>query len=114
MRSRHPSVSPIPDCSDPRERVVGQIDLSAVRANCAQLCRQLQGDRELCAVVKADAYGHGATQCAKAALNGGATRLAVATAQEANALAGQVGTPILVMGAIGTREVELAVAWPPK
>ena len=48
--------------------------------------RELEGGAELCAVVKADGYGHGAAECAAAALAGGASRLAVATAAEAAAL----------------------------
>ena len=57
------------------ERAVARIDYDAVRANCARLKAEL-GGAELCAVVKADGYGHGADGCAAAALAGGATRLA--------------------------------------
>jgi alanine racemase len=56
---------------------------------------------QLCAVVKADGYGHRALPSARAALAGGATRLAVATAVEAAELrAGEIREPVLVMGAI--------------
>ena len=49
-------------------------------------CKSELGDgAELCAVVKADGYGHGADGCADAALAGGATRLAVATASRGRA-----------------------------
>ena len=68
------------------ERAVARIDLGAVRANCERLRAEL-GDARLCAVVKADGYGHGAVECARAALDGGATALAVATANEAAELA---------------------------
>jgi alanine racemase len=66
---------------------------------------------ELCAVVKADGYGHGADACAAAALEGGATRLAVATAQEAE----QIGrrfqhVPLLTMGALTDVDVDVALA----
>ncbi|HXR61214.1 MAG TPA: alanine racemase, partial [Solirubrobacterales bacterium] len=64
------------------ERASARIDAEAIRANCARLKAEL-GEAELCAVVKADGYGHGADGCASAALAGGATRLAVATASEA-------------------------------
>ena len=59
---------------------------------------------ELCAVVKADGYGHGAVECARAALRAGATWLAVATVDEAPQLrdAG-VEAPILIMGAPADR-----------
>jgi alanine racemase len=91
------------------ERAVARIDFDAVRANCARLKSELTGGAELCAVVKADGYGHGADGCADAALTGGATRLAVATAGEAE----QVGrrfqhVPLLTMGALTAEEVDVA------
>ena len=65
----------------------------------------------LCAVVKANAYGHGAVECARAALAGGASWLAVAAAAEACELrdAG-IDAPILVMGALTREELERALA----
>jgi len=88
------------------ERATARIDHDAVRANCARLKSEL-GEAELCAVVKADGYGHGADACASAALAGGATRLAVATAGEAE----QIGrrfqhVPLLTMGALTAEEVD--------
>jgi alanine racemase len=61
--------------------------------------------------VKADASGHGAVRAARAALAGGATSLAVATAQEAAELrdAG-ISDPVLVMGAISAEELPVALA----
>jgi alanine racemase len=61
------------------------IDLGALRRNAARL-HEAAGPAELWAVVKADAYGHGAEDAARAALAGGATALCVATAQEGAAL----------------------------
>ena len=58
-----------------------EIDLAAVRHNAA-LLRRLAAPAALCAVVKADAYGHGAVAVARAALEGGATWLAVALVEE--------------------------------
>ena len=92
------------------ERAVARIDYDAVRANCARLKSEL-GTAELCAVVKADGYGHGADGCASAALAGGATHLAVATAGEAE----QVGrrfqhVPLLTMGALTAEEVDAAIS----
>ncbi|HEX6666070.1 MAG TPA: alanine racemase [Solirubrobacterales bacterium] len=91
------------------ERALARIELDAVRANCARLKAELDG-AELCAVVKADAYGHGAEAVAAAALEGGATRLAVATAVEAEEL-GRVfpHIPLLTMGALSAEEVEVAL-----
>jgi alanine racemase len=88
------------------ERATARIDHEAIRANCARLKAEL-GEAELCAVVKADGYGHGADACAAAALDGGATRLAVATAGEAE----QIGrrfqhVSLLTMGALTAEEVD--------
>jgi alanine racemase len=92
------------------ERASARIDTDAVRANCARLKAEL-GEAELCAVVKADGYGHGADACANAALAGGATRLAVATAGEAE----QIGrrfqhVPLLTMGALTAEEVDAVIS----
>ncbi len=92
------------------ERAVARIDFEAVRANCARLRTVLDPGAELCAVVKADGYGHGAEGCAAAALAGGATRLAVATALEAEAVGRRFAhVPLLAMGALSEAEVEIAV-----
>jgi alanine racemase len=58
------------------------IDLGAIRDNARTLVDAL-GGAELWAVVKADGYGHGATDAARAALEAGATALCVATVPEA-------------------------------
>ena len=92
-------------------RALARIDLGAVERNCARLKSTLEGGAELCAVVKADGYGHGADACATAALAGGATRLAVATGAEA----AEVGrrfphVPLLTMGALGEEDLDTALA----
>ena len=66
-------------------RVYAEIDLDAVRGNVRAL-RERAPRAELMAVVKADAYGHGALECAKAAQQAGATWLGTATPDEALAL----------------------------
>jgi alanine racemase len=87
------------------------VDLGAVERNCARLVRELSGGAELCAVVKADGYGHGAAECAEAALAGGASRLAVAAASEAAEVrAALPEPPILTMGALTTAELDVALA----
>jgi len=92
-------------------RALARVNLAAIERNVTQLRTQLSGGAELCAVVKADAYGHGALQAARAALAGGARQLAVATAGEAAGLqAGRVNAPILVMGAISDDELPEALA----
>ena len=93
------------------ERAVARIDLGAIERNCARLKAELGAESELCAVVKADGYGHGADACATAALAGGATRLAVATGSEA-ALIGRrfPQVPLLAMGALTAGDLEDALA----
>ena len=90
-------------------RALARVDLAAIERNCATLAR-VAAPARLCAVVKADGYGHGAVPAALAAQAGGAVWLAVATAQEAAALrAGGVGGPLLVMGALGAEELTIAL-----
>ena len=92
-------------------RAVANINLAAIERNVARLRRDLSPNTAFCAVVKANGYGHGAPAAAGAALAGGASTLAVATAEEALVLreAG-VQAPVLVMGAIGDDELDIAVA----
>jgi alanine racemase len=82
------------------------IDLGAIRRNVRTLLRVLDG-AELWAVVKADGYGHGATDVAGAALGAGATALCVATVPEALALRREfTGVRILVMSPVSaSREI---------
>jgi len=81
------------------------VNLGALRRNVRTLLRAL-GGRELWAVVKADAYGHGAADAAGAALGAGAAALCVATVPEALALRREFPVArILVMGPAGNREV---------
>ncbi|MFD8300394.1 alanine racemase [Streptomyces bauhiniae] len=66
-------------------RARAEIDLGALRANVRALRARAEG-AHLMAVVKSDAYGHGAVPCARAALEAGATWLGTATPEEALAL----------------------------
>jgi len=89
-------------------RALAPVNLAAIERNAAALSAATP---RLCAVVKANAYGHGALQCSRAALAGGASWLGVATAAEAAELrAGGIDAPILVMGALTRAELELALA----
>jgi alanine racemase len=86
------------------------VDLAAIERNCARLASELAEGVALCGVVKADGYGHGAVECASAALAGGAERLAVAAAQEAvEVRAALPDAPIFVMGAMTPGELDLAL-----
>lgn len=75
-----------------------RIDLSAIREN-FKIINDKIGNTKLCAVVKADAYGHGSAQVARIALQMGAYYLAVATVDEGIELrkAG-ITAPILILG----------------
>jgi alanine racemase len=87
-------------------RAEARIDTGAIERNCARLAALAP----LCAVVKADGYGHGAVEAARAAQRGGASWLAVATAGEAADLrAAGIGGPILVMGALSPEELDIAL-----
>ena len=84
------------------------IDLGALRRNAAALVNAA-GGAELWAVVKADAYGHGARDCARAALEGGARALCVATAKEGAALRAElVEARILVLGPLAEADEHMA------
>jgi alanine racemase len=84
------------------------IDLAALRSNVARM-REAAAPAELWAVVKADAYGHGMLDSARAALEAGAALLCVVTAREGEALRAAVpDARILVMGPLGSGEDELA------
>ncbi|MBW3620306.1 MAG: alanine racemase [Actinobacteria bacterium] len=74
-----------------------EVDLDAIRANVHTLAAAA-GDAAVCAVVKADGYGHGAVPVARAALDAGASWLAVALVEEGEELrdAG-IDAPILVL-----------------
>lgn len=92
------------------QRATAWIDLGALERNCRRLSAALGEDSELCAVVKADGYGHGMVDSARAAVAGGAGRLAVATASEAFELREALAdTPILVMGALTEPELDVAL-----
>lgn len=87
-----------------------EVDLSAVAANVAALC-SLARPAALCAVVKADAYGHGSVPVASSALRAGATWLGVALAAEGAVLreAG-IDAPILVLSEPSPEELDDVVA----
>lgn len=92
-------------------RALARVNLAAIERNAGRLRSRLAGGVELCAVVKADASGHGAVPVAEAALAGGATSLAVATVDEAAQLrAAGLTAPVLVLGAISAAELPVALA----
>ncbi|MFD3481759.1 alanine racemase [Streptomyces sp. NPDC058665] len=77
-------------------RARAEIDLGALRGNVRALRSRLAPGAGLMAVVKSDAYGHGALPCARAALDAGASWLGTATPHEALALrAAGIEAPVL-------------------
>jgi alanine racemase len=95
----------------PRERAVARVNLAAIERNVERLRAATGTGVALCAVVKASGYGHGAVPAARAALAGGATWLAVATAGEAAELraAGGLDARLLVLGALTADELAIAL-----
>lgn len=90
-------------------RALARVDVGAIRRNTERMAAAAPG-AQVCAVVKADAYGHGMVQAARAALAGGAGWLAVAEAVEAAGLR-EAGIPgrILVLGALSDEELPIAL-----
>jgi alanine racemase len=92
------------------ERSVARIDLGAIRHNVGVLVRAA-GRAEVVAVVKANAYGHGAVPVGRAALEGGATRLGLATVAEVEELrAGGIDAPLFLWGPLTGDEWRRAAA----
>lgn len=93
------------------QRAWVEIDLAALSHNVQQLRKFISEDTDLMAVVKADAYGHGAVTVAQIALKCGASWLGVATVPEGIQLreAG-INAPILILGATHTLEQIHAIA----
>ncbi len=87
-----------------------EIDLDAVEHNVARISAEI-GTADLCAVVKADAYGHGDIPVAEAAIRGGAGWLAVALVEEGVRLReADIDVPILILSEPRHREAGSIVA----
>lgn len=87
-----------------------QVDVSALARNTRALVSRLHDSARLMAVVKADGYGHGAVESAKAALSAGASALAVALPEEGAALRQSgISAPILVLGGVLEESASLSV-----
>lgn len=92
-----------------RDTVI-EVDLDALEHNIKQFRQHLQENVKMMAVVKADAYGHGAVQVAKTALDAGASYLAVAFVDEAVELRNAgISAPILILGYTPPHAVQTAV-----
>ncbi len=86
---------------------VARVDLFAIRSNLRAIAEFLDGRANIIAVVKANAYGHGAPQVALALEEAGAAMLAVADIEEGIVLreAG-VRAPILIFGALSVSDLD--------
>ena len=90
--------------------VRAEVDLDAIVAN-ARVLKATADGALLCAVVKADGYGHGAVPVARAALQGGADLLGVALVAEGAELRdGQISAPIMVLSQASPHELDDLVA----
>jgi alanine racemase len=91
-------------------RALARVNLAAIERNVATLRAHILPGVRFCAVVKANASGHGAVPVARAALAAGADILAVATALEAAELrAAGLTVPVLIMGAVSAEELPVAL-----
>lgn len=80
-------------------RLLAEIDLDAIGNNIREIRRRLNTGTKLMAVVKADAYGHGAEEVSKVCLYNGADQLAVATCDEGVQIRQwSIQVPVLVLG----------------
>lgn len=87
-----------------------EIDLGALKGNVRALKERVGPRCQLLAVVKANAYGHGAVMAARSALEAGATRLGVACPDEGVELRrAEIAAPIVVLGYTPPCEAEKAV-----
>ena len=89
-----------------------EINLSALRHNISAIKSRVADGAKFCAVVKADAYGHGAVAVAREAVAQGADYLAVAVLSEAVKLR-EAGftTPILILGPTQPQEADVVVRY---
>ncbi|WP_066060025.1 alanine racemase [Robertmurraya korlensis] len=87
-----------------------EIHLDKIMYNVSQVKKHLPSHVQIIAVVKANAYGHGDVQVARAALESGANYLAVAFLDEAIALREKgITSPILVLGASRPENIPVAI-----
>lgn len=92
------------------ERVCAEIDLTAIKRNVEMLMMATNEGTKAMAIVKADAYGHGDLEVAKA-IDAQIDAYGVATAQEAIKLRGNgIVKPILILGAVFPDEYETLIA----
>lgn len=96
---------------DPRVNAWLEIDLGALETNLAGIRARLATDTQVMAIIKADAYGHGAPAVAKRLLANGVERFGVATVVEAEHLRQSgITAPILLLGPLLPSQLDSALA----
>ena len=91
-------------------RLVAEINLDAIGENIRNIRTQIEPKTQLLAIVKADAYGHGALEVSRVCLYNGANQLAVATCDEGVALReSSIQVPILILGNTVEAEMEAMI-----
>ena len=89
---------------------VAVIHLNAISRNIRAIQRKIGPRRQVMAVVKARGYGHGMIEATRAAIEGGAAQLGVATVDEAVELRAQgIRLPILMLGPVFRSDAEVVV-----
>ncbi|HHU08097.1 MAG TPA: alanine racemase [Clostridiaceae bacterium] len=96
-----------------QQRTYARVDLSALRNNYRSYKPYMGSETGFIAVIKSDAYGHGAVPCAQVAIEEGATMLAVAALSEAVILreAGIREIPLLILGYTDPNLTEYLLAY---
>lgn len=89
-----------------------EVDLDALRSNYRLARNHTPPDEPVLAVVKANAYGHGALEVSRVLAEEGTSLLAVATVSEAAQLRkGGINSPVLIMGRMLETQAEAALRW---
>lgn len=88
------------------------INLKNLAHNIKSIKKIISKDSKLCVAVKADAYGHGAVECAKTILENGGEALAVATVEEGIELRNAgISSPILMLSLCSPEEISNAIKY---
>lgn len=93
-------------------RVVSMINLDTIAHNIKQIRKITDSKAQIMAIVKADAYGHGAVEISKVALYNGASALGVAISDEGIQLRqNNIHVPILILGYTPEAKIEEAIKY---
>lgn len=94
------------------QRLIAEINLDAIGNNVKEIKTKLKPETKLMAIVKADAYGHGALEISKVCLYNGADWLGIATCDEGISLReNNIFVPILILGYTVENQLESVVKY---